>query len=183
LSSSETGSEANPANVTLPPMAATVTTAAPLPRVPAVLARRFLHVCASMIGETLADEEVVQLEYGSLIFIEIEPGMDQRRLADAMGIDASNASLIVDRLESMGLIVRRINQADRRARQLYLTPRGKALWRRLRPKTTAANQRVLAPLLPEQRELFLDLLVRIIEGNPVQPRPGVGRRRREEPRR
>jgi DNA-binding MarR family transcriptional regulator len=48
-----------------------------------------------------------------------------------MGTDPAHISLIVDRLHSRGLIERRINDADRRARKLYLTPKGRALWRRL----------------------------------------------------
>ena len=92
-----------------------------------------------MVAQALAGEDIVQLEYGSLIAIELEPGVDQRRLADAMGIDPSNACLIVDRLHSIGLVERRINDADRRARELYLTPKGKALWRRLHVKSTVAN--------------------------------------------
>jgi DNA-binding MarR family transcriptional regulator len=95
-----------------------------------------------------------------------------------MGIDPSNASIIVDRLHSKGLIERRINGADRRARELYLTADGKKLWRRLRPKTSAANARILAPLTSRERELLLDLLIRVIEGNREHARPGAGRRKR-----
>jgi DNA-binding MarR family transcriptional regulator len=131
-----------------------------------------------MIAEALSGEEVVQLEYGSLVCLEIEPGIDQRRLAEAMGIDPSNTSLLVDRLHSKGLIERRIKGADRRARELYLTPKGKKLWRRLRPKTSAANERVLAPLAPAERELLLNLLIRVIEENRAHARPGAGRRKR-----
>jgi len=135
-----------------------------------------------MIAEALAGEEVVQLEYGTLLCLEIEPGTDQRRLAEAMGIDPSRASLMVDRLHSKGLIERRVNGDDRRARELYLTPNGRALWQRLRPKTSAANERVLAPLRPAQRELFLNLLIRLIEGNRAYSRPGAGRRARNSRR-
>jgi DNA-binding MarR family transcriptional regulator len=142
------------------------------------LARRFQQVCAGMIAEALAGEELVQLEFGSLVYIDIEPGIDQRRLAEAMGIDPSSVTLIVDRLHSMGLIERRINGADRRARELYLTPKGKKLWRRISPKGRAANERVLAPLAPAERELFLDLLIRVIEGNRAYALPGAGRRKR-----
>ena len=151
--------------------------AAPLPRVPAALARRFQQVCATMVGEAIAGEGIVQLEYGSLIALEIEPGVEQRRLADAMGIDPSNASLIVDRLEAKGLIERRINGADRRARQLFLTRKGQALWRRLRVKSRVANMAVLSPLAPHERELFLDMLIRVIQGNWRHARPGAGRRK------
>src|SRR5712692_849196 len=161
-----------------PPIVASASGAPPLTRAASALARRFHLICSTMIAEVLAGEEVVQLEYGTLLYLEIEAGMDQRRLAEAMGIDPSNASLIVDRLHSKGLIERRVNGADRRARELYLTPKGKALWRRLRPKTSAANERLLAPLAPSQRELFLDLLIRLIEGNRAHGRPGAGRRKR-----
>jgi DNA-binding MarR family transcriptional regulator len=131
-----------------------------------------------MIAEALSGEEVVQLEYGSLVCLEIEPGIDQRRLAEAMGIDPSHASLIVERLHSKGLIERHIKDGDRRARELYLTAKGRKLWRRIRPKTSAANERVLAPLAPDERELLLDLLIRVIEGNRAHARPGAGRRKR-----
>jgi DNA-binding MarR family transcriptional regulator len=163
---------------TLPAIVSSASGSPPLVRAAAPLTRRFQLICATMVAEALAGEEVVQLEYGTLLCLEIEPGIDQRRLAEAMGIDPSNASLIVDRLHSKGLIERRVNGNDRRARELYLTPKGRALWRRLRPKTSAANERVLAPLAPAQRELFLDLLIRLIEGNRAHSRPGAGRRKR-----
>jgi len=134
-----------------------------------------------MVAEALAGEDIVQLEYGTLIALEIEPGVDQRRLADAMGVDPSNASLIVDRLHSKGLIKREVNDADRRARNLYLTSKGRALWRRLNVKASIANDRVLAPLGLAERERFLDMLVRVIEGNREHARPGAGRRKRRSP--
>ncbi len=152
--------------------------APPLPRVPALLARRFQQVCATMIGDAIAPEGIVQVEYASLIALEIEPGIDQRRLADAIGTDPSNASLVVERLHSMGLIERRVNGVDRRARELYLTPKGKALWRRARVRGKVANAKVIAPLAPHERELFLDMLVRVIQGNWAHARPGGGRRKR-----
>src|SRR6266851_7486856 len=105
----------------LPPIVQSASGAPPLTRAASALARRFQLICATMIAEALAGEEVVQLEYGTLLCLEIEPGIDQRRLAEAMGIDQSNASLIVERLHSKGLIERRIKETDRRAHALYLT--------------------------------------------------------------
>jgi DNA-binding MarR family transcriptional regulator len=131
-----------------------------------------------MISDAIAGGGVVQIEFASLVALEIEPGIDQRRLADAVGIDPSNASLVVERLHSLGLIERRISGVDRRARELYLTPKGKALWRRLRVKSHVANVKVLAPLAPHERELFLDMLVRVLQGNWAHARPGGGRRKR-----
>jgi hypothetical protein len=42
----------------------------------------------------------------------------------------------------------------------------------------AANERILAPLEPQGRELWRDLLVRVIQGNAAYARPGAGRRKR-----
>src|SRR5438874_7985509 len=78
-----------------PPIVQSASGAPPLTRVASALARRFQLICATMIAEALAGEEVVQLEYGTLLCIEIEPGIEQRRLAEAMGIDPSNVSLVV----------------------------------------------------------------------------------------
>ena len=166
------------AEMSLPPIVASASGAPPLPRRAAPLSRRFQQICATMIAEALVGEDLTQLEYGSLVSLEIERGIDQRRLAEAMGIDPSHVSLIVDRLHSKKLIERRINGANRRAHELYLTPKGQNLWRRLSPKTRVANDKVLAPLAPAERELFLDLLIRVIEQNRVYARPGAGRRKR-----
>ena len=87
-------------------------------------------------------------------------------------------SLVVERLEAKGLIFRRVNGADRRAKLLRLTPRGKKLHARLYPRAFAGQQRILSVLAPDEREMLLDLLARVIEGNRALARPGTGRRKR-----
>jgi hypothetical protein len=67
---------------------------------------------------------------------------------------------------------------ERRARLLRLTPRGEKLHRRLRPEAIGAQFRLLDCLAPNERELLLDLLVRVIEANRVLARPGAARRKR-----
>jgi hypothetical protein len=41
---------------------------------------------------------------------------------------------------------------------------------------------MLSVLKPAERELLLDLLVRLIEGNWIHARPGAGRRKRKQRR-
>jgi DNA-binding MarR family transcriptional regulator len=131
-----------------------------------------------MVAESLVGEDLTPLEWTTLACIDRMPGIDQRRLAEAVGIVPVNAGQVADQLEAMGLIDRRTNGADRRARELRLTARGTKFRRRLIPRNLAANNRVLAPLAPHERELFLDLLVRVITGNWAHTRPGAGRRKR-----
>src|SRR3954453_4351419 len=56
--------------------------------------------------------------------------MSMRQLADALGIDPPNATVVVDDLESLGLVRRRPHPSDGRAKLVEATRKGKALARR-----------------------------------------------------
>ena len=107
-----------------------------------------------------------------------EPDIDQSSLAARLGIDRNNTRLLAESLEAKGLLERRVNGDDRRARLLRLSPRGERLHNRLYPEAFAGQQRILEALQPSEREVLLDLLVRVVEGNLSLARPGAGRRKR-----
>jgi DNA-binding MarR family transcriptional regulator len=153
----------------------------PVRRTATPLARRFYQICVAMVADSVAEAGLTPLQYGVLPYLNKEtgePGIDQRGLAARLGIDRNNASVIAGELEKKGLIERRVDDADQRAWRLYLTPQGEKLYQRLRPNNVAANERILAPLEPRERELLLDLLVRVVQANAIHARPGAGRRRR-----
>jgi DNA-binding MarR family transcriptional regulator len=150
----------------------------PIRRQLAPLVRRLQQICLSMIAEALRDAGLVQLEYALLIFVDDVPGISQQTLSEALGIDRNNVSLIADKLESRGLLKRAVNDDDRRARELYITPEGRKLWRRVQPRVREANNRIMASLKASEKELFLDMLVRVVDANQVHARPGGGRRKR-----
>jgi DNA-binding MarR family transcriptional regulator len=75
-------------------------------------------------------------------------------LTARLGLDQSHASRLIEELVTMGLIDRRIDGADRRARLLDLTAPGRKLVKRLTPKSRAANERILTPLSPAEREVL-----------------------------
>ena len=150
----------------------------PVRRAVAPLVRRLQQICQSMIAEAVADAELVQLEYALLVFVDDVPGISQQTLSEALGIDRNNVSLIADKLEARGLLKRLVNGADRRARELTITPQGKRLWRRCRTKVREANARILACLDAKEKEPFLDMLVQVVNANKIHARPGGGRRRR-----
>jgi DNA-binding MarR family transcriptional regulator len=146
-------------------------------RVPFPLARRFAQICATVVADAYAGEELRTLEYAALACLDDFPGIDQRQLARLMGVDRTNVGQIVEELEARGLVDRRVNGDDRRARELRATARGQKLRRDLRPKLLAAQAGVLAPLTLKEQCLLIDLLARVVEANEVHARPGAGRRR------
>lgn len=149
----------------------------PSHRVPAHLARRFHQICLGVTAEILAREDLTPLDFGVMVAVLEQPGGGQRQVAKSMGVDAVNFGQMIDALERKGLIKRQIDPDDRRARQLYVTPRGTDLRRRLRPSLLSAQERLLKPLSKTERTVFLDLLVRVIEANDAYARPGNGRRK------
>jgi DNA-binding MarR family transcriptional regulator len=146
-------------------------------RVPAHLARRFHQICLGVTAEILGGEDLNQLQWGVMAAIAEEPSSGQGQLAKRMGVDAVTFGQIVEFLEQKGLVERRIDPEDRRARQLFLTQRGMKLRRRLRPSLLAVQDRALAPLTRTERDALLDMLVRVIEANDSYARPGNGRRK------
>ncbi len=90
----------------------------------------------------------------------IEPGrpMSMSRLARRLSCDASNVTGLVDRLESRGLLARRPSPADRRVKQLDLTPAGARLRMQLLRRMSQAPLPVERLTGREQRAL-----VRILE--------------------
>jgi DNA-binding MarR family transcriptional regulator len=147
-------------------------------RVPFPLSRCFQQICATVIAETLAGEPITStMHYPALACIQDAPGIDQARLASLLSIDRASAGTLIDELEQLGLIERRVSEADRRARELFLTPSGDKLRRRIRPKLLAAQTKVLSVLKPAEQDQLINLLTRVIEGNSEHVRPGAGRRR------
>jgi DNA-binding MarR family transcriptional regulator len=149
----------------------------PTHRVPSFLSYLLRQICLGIMAEVLAPADLRPVEYATLTTLDAEPGIDQRRLAARVAIDRMSASQLVERLEERGLISRHVDPDDRRAHLLRLTPMGLALRRRLQPAALAAQDRILAPLRPEERPVLIDLIARLIEGHRGYARPGNGRRR------
>jgi DNA-binding MarR family transcriptional regulator len=149
-------------------------------RIPIALARRFFQICNTAAAVSLADTELTPLQFAVMAYLNSDvgqPDIDQNSLAARLGIDRASASQLVDQLEAKGLLERRVNGHDRRARLLRLTARGEKLHRRVRPQAIAGQDRILADLSPAERELLIDLLVRIIASNWDLARPGAARRK------
>jgi DNA-binding MarR family transcriptional regulator len=151
---------------------------APIRRVPIALARRFIQICLAVAAETLEGENLTPLQFAVLANLNDEADVDQNSLAARLGVDRNTASVLVEQLVRRGLIDRRVNGADRRARLLRLTPMGNELHERLRPAMRTSQRGILATLAPAERERFLDQLVQIIKANESYARPGAARRKR-----
>jgi DNA-binding MarR family transcriptional regulator len=99
-------------------------------------------------------------EYAVLLGIAADPGVEPRRLAVDIAIDRLALAGAVRRLEAKRLL-RRDPAADR-ATRLRLTGRGEALLTDAAPGLARALERTCAPLTPDERQVFLGLLDRVV---------------------
>jgi DNA-binding MarR family transcriptional regulator len=88
--------------------------------------------------------------------------MSMRELADALGIEAPNATVVVDDLEAQGLVRRRAHPTDRRAKVVEATRKGKELARRA-DEILADPPAALSALAVEDLEALRSILTRARE--------------------
>ena len=68
---------------------------------------------------------------GKALLLLADRPMSLGALADAMGVDAPYATVIVDGIEARGLVERQADPVDRRRKRVSLTPEGRAAVERL----------------------------------------------------
>ncbi len=102
-----------------------------------------------------------------------EPG-SQLEIAHHLGVDRTVMTYLLDDLEAAGLIERRPDPADRRARRILVTALGRERLGDLGQRLRAAEQHVLAGLATDaDRQTFRALLQQLAtHANALDPAPG-----------
>ena len=118
-----------------------------------ILASRRLH--ASLHPEL--GTKLTPSKLRALALIAEAGGLRIGELADRVGIDDTTATRLVDRLEELGLAVRRGAQADRRAIVVELTADGKKLTAGVARQRLLFFCDVLDALEPEERKQLVEL--------------------------
>ena len=85
----------------------------------------------------------------------------QLALAQHLGVDRTAMTYLLDDLESAGLVERRPDPADRRARRVAPTPDGLALLSEVKATLRDVEDGLLAPLDEEERVVLRGLLRRL----------------------
>jgi len=87
----------------------------------------FLIRTAPARNESLGRRGLTPNDARALVLLDGDEGRSMRSLAEAWRCDPSNATWIVDRLETLGLAERRSVAHDRRVKLVALTPHGSAV--------------------------------------------------------
>jgi MarR family transcriptional regulator, transcriptional regulator for hemolysin len=135
---------------------------------------------AARMADALVEVDMTPRDY--CVLSKAAPGqLTQGELAECALLDKTTMVVTLDNLESAGLARRVPSPTDRRARIVETTEAGDALLDRSDGIIRGVYDDVLGVLPPEQREVFLDALVRLVRADGplggVEPTPNAPRRR------
>lgn len=103
-------------------------------------------------------------QWSVLAHLNRQEGLNQSALADAMDVEPITLARLVDKLEQLGLVERRPDPKDRRARLLYLRPAAQPLIAEMRELGAATREEAMKGLPSEQRDLLMQMLL-VIKAN------------------
>ncbi|MFF4405990.1 MarR family winged helix-turn-helix transcriptional regulator [Streptomyces sp. NPDC001404] len=117
-----------------------------------------------LVAEALARDGMRMPHHAVLSAVaDLEP-VAQAELGRTTGFDPKDMVGLLNDLQDQGLVTRAPDPNDRRKNAITLTPQGRKRLTRLAKLGEEANEALLSALSPAERELFLALLQRVVEG-------------------
>ena len=123
----------------------------------------FLISDVGRLLRTYADQKarrfgMTRAQWAVLLRLERREGLKQSDLAEALDIQPITLTRLVDRLCDNGLIERRADPNDRRAKRLYLTAAARPLIDRIADRIEELSETVLAGIEPAEVDRMLSKL-------------------------
>ncbi|MCZ6860169.1 MAG: MarR family transcriptional regulator [Alphaproteobacteria bacterium] len=112
-------------------------------------------------AEVLESQDISPGQVGVLLLVRDNPGVNQTRVGNALGIDRSTLVAVIDRLEERRLIARTPSPKDRRSHALMLTPAGETYLETMLPRLREHERQIAAGLSNDERRNLISLLARV----------------------
>ena len=107
------------------------------------------------------DSGITALQWRMISYLKRHEGIRQGPLAELIEVEPITLSRMVDRLAEAGFVERRADPTDRRAWQLYLTPRAADLLHDMRDVAENLNEEAAEGLTAAEREQLVALVERV----------------------
>ncbi|WP_439620181.1 MarR family winged helix-turn-helix transcriptional regulator [Hyphomonas sp.] len=114
-----------------------------------------------VVDRALKPLGMTRSQWWMLAFLSRRDGMKQGALAADLDLTKVAVGGLIDRMESAGLVERRSDQRDARAKRIFLTGKGKSLVNRIRSQVEAVETEILSTVTEEQLDVAAEALVSI----------------------
>lgn len=132
---------------------------------PGYLIRRLHQIHHALFFEECKEFDITPVQYGLLTALMHSPDIDQNSLGKELGLDRTNVADVLVRLSKRGLVERHKSEQDKRMVLARLTEEGERITREMQSSMQKAQDRLLEPLMPQERNAFITMLIRLIDGN------------------
>ena len=102
---------------------------------------------------------MTRAQWTILIWLDRQPGLSQKELADFLEVEPITVARLVDRLEARGLVERRADPADRRIWRLHLLPAAGPILTAIAAQRAELLHTITSGLDPEARETLVASLL------------------------
>lgn len=125
------------------------------------LRRAFLR-SNQLFGRLVGEVGLAPGYFGVLTMISLNPGSLQREIADAVGLDRSSLTQMLDQLSKLGYVERRPGP-DRRSFSVFVTPAGAVACTSAQAKIQEHEALIRGSLSSEEVSVLLTLLQRLTQ--------------------
>ena len=111
--------------------------------------------------------KITQKQTGVMWLVVSNPGLAQGSIGASLGMDRATMMVIVDRLEARGLLKRIRSRKDARQRELFATPEGQRLMKKVHSLTERHEKRLKQLFTAAELQILEHLLQRLqaLEGS------------------
>jgi len=124
------------------------------------LKRAYMSLHSDFVA-SLTHLDLKPTTFSALAIINENPDISQTDLARALSMERSNIVVMVDELQSRGLIVHNKVPTDRRVYALRPTTKGVSLFYEASLAVQRHEEKLLEDFSPEERDLLVRMLIRI----------------------
>lgn len=110
----------------------------------------------------MGDTGISPALFSALMLVRSNPGIQQSRLGEALGVARSGAMTMTDRLERLGVVERRADPHDRRAYGLFLTTNGERRMAEFVARVQQHDRLINQALSPDEHRTLMQLLHKFV---------------------
>ncbi len=110
-----------------------------------------------------SDSAISLVQTRLLCVVSKNPNLSLKKIARCLHVTPSAATQMVDLLDKLGFLVRKIAPSDRRKLEIVLTPKGQEELDKAHKRHSNSLQKILDPLSEKEMKQLLELHTMIIE--------------------
>ncbi|MEH3047306.1 MarR family winged helix-turn-helix transcriptional regulator [Sphingomonas adhaesiva] len=123
--------------------------------------RRASSLMATDFTNAMAGTGIRQVLFGVLSIIAANPGINQSRIGEALGIQRANMVSLINELMAADFLTRKVSPDDRRAFVFELTAHGEHVVADALARIRQHEERLLSGFSAAERALLVEMLTRI----------------------